>query len=45
MNNLRNLLTEITQLTSHIKTNCPELYRLLHENKLTISASNNQPIN
>lgn len=36
MNTLKNLLTEITQLTYNIETNYPELYRTLDENPLTI---------
>lgn len=44
MNNLRNLLTEITQLTTNIETNYPELYRNLDENPLTIPASNHPHI-
>lgn len=36
MKNLRKLLTEITQLTTNIETNYPELYRSLDENPLTI---------
>lgn len=39
MNNLKNLLTEITQLTINIKTNYPEIYRILDENPLTIPVS------
>lgn len=36
MNSLKKILTEITQLTSNIETNYPELYRTLDENPLTI---------
>ncbi|MFT4830584.1 MAG: hypothetical protein ACI815_000218 [Psychroserpens sp.] len=36
MNNPMSLLTEITQLTSNIETNYPELYRFLDENPCTI---------
>ncbi|WP_340155866.1 hypothetical protein [uncultured Winogradskyella sp.] len=39
MKNLHNILTEITQLTSHIETNYPELYRSLNENPMTIPVS------
>lgn len=39
MNNLRNLLTEVTQLTTHIETNYPELYRSLDENPMTLPIS------
>lgn len=34
-----NLQREITELTSHIETNYPELYRFLEENPITIPAS------
>ena len=36
MKDLHRLMTEITQLTSNIETNYPEIYRLLDENTLTI---------
>ncbi len=36
MTNSKSLLTKITQLTSNIETNYPELYRFLDENPLTI---------
>ncbi|MCK0145771.1 hypothetical protein MWU78_08965 [Arenibacter sp. F26102] len=36
MNDLRKVLGQITQLTSNIETNYPELYRSLDENPLTI---------
>ncbi|MET7030396.1 hypothetical protein [Sediminicola luteus] len=36
MTNSMSLLTKITQLTSNIETNYPELYRFLDENPLTI---------
>lgn len=36
MNDLRKVLGEITELTSNIETNYPELYRSLDENPLTI---------
>lgn len=39
MNDLKKILVEITQLTSNIETNYPELYRILDENPLTISVS------
>jgi hypothetical protein len=39
MKKLRTLLTEITQLTTNIETNYPELYRSLDENPLTIPAT------
>lgn len=38
MKDLHRLMTEITQLTSNIETNYPEVYRLLDENTLTIPA-------
>ncbi len=38
MKNLHSLLTEITQLTTTIETNYPELYRSLDENPMTIPA-------
>ena len=40
MNDLRKVLGQITQLTSTIESNYPELYRSLDENPLTISAKN-----
>ena len=39
MKNLHNILTEITQLTTNIETNYPELYRSLDENPMTIPIS------
>lgn len=36
MTNSMSLLTKITQLTSNIESNYPELYRFLDENPLTI---------
>lgn len=39
MKNLQKILTEITQLTSKIETNYPELYRSLDENPLTLPVS------
>jgi hypothetical protein len=36
MKNLQNILQEITQLTTNIETNYPELYRYLDENPLTL---------
>ncbi len=36
MNELKNLLQEITALTNDIETNYPELYRYLDENPLTL---------
>ena len=39
MTTLTKLLTEITQITTNIETNYPELYRSLDENPLTIPAT------
>jgi hypothetical protein len=39
MKDLYNILQEITQLTSNIETNYPELYRFLDENPLTLPVS------
>lgn len=36
MKNLQNILQEITQLTTNIETNYPELYRYLDEIPLTL---------
>ncbi len=36
MKDLHNILNEITQFTSNIATNYPELYRFLGENPMTI---------
>ncbi|SDH31405.1 hypothetical protein [Winogradskyella thalassocola] len=36
MESLKNILTEITQLTLYIETNYPELYRDLNENPMTL---------
>ena len=36
MKSLHNILTEITQLTTNIETNYPELYRSLDENPMTL---------
>ncbi|WP_158976577.1 MULTISPECIES: hypothetical protein [Cellulophaga] len=36
MKNLHNILNEITQLTTNIETNYPELYRSLDENPMTL---------
>lgn len=44
MKNLSKLLTEITQLTTNIETNYPELYRYLDENPLTIPSTNHPHI-
>ncbi len=44
MNNLKNLLQEITGLTNEIETNYPELYRYLDENPLTLPVSSHPHI-
>ena len=36
MKDLHQILKEITQLTTFIETNYPELYRLLDENPMTL---------
>ncbi|ADV50271.1 hypothetical protein I2486_14815 [Cellulophaga sp. E16_2] len=36
MKNLHTILNEITQLTTNIETNYPELYRSLDENPMTL---------
>ena len=36
MKNLQTILTQITQVTTDIETNYPELYRSLDENPMTI---------
>jgi hypothetical protein len=41
MNDLKNILNEITQLTTNIETNYPEIYRSLDENPMTLSVANN----
>ena len=45
MNNLRKVLGEISELTTDIETNYPELYRSLDENPLTIPAKNHPQVN
>ncbi len=44
MKNLHGILTEITQLTTNIETNYPELYRSLDENPMTLPVSNHPHI-
>jgi hypothetical protein len=39
MQDLHNILQEITQLTTNIETNYPELYRSLDENPLALPVS------
>ena len=38
MKDVHKLMTEITQLTSNIETNYPEIYQYLDENPITIAA-------
>ena len=44
MEKLHRLLNEITQVTNHIKTNYPELYRFLDEDPLTIPSKDHPEI-
>ncbi len=44
MKDLHNILTEITQLTTNIETNYPELYRFLDENPMTLPVTNHPHI-
>lgn len=44
MDNLQKLLMEITDFTTTIETNYPELYQFLDENPMTIPAENNPSI-
>lgn len=44
MKDLNELLSEITQLTTNIETNYPELYRSLDENPITLAASSNNHV-
>ncbi|NJB70020.1 hypothetical protein GGR42_000482 [Saonia flava] len=44
MKNLFTILREITQLTSNIETNYPELYRSLDENPMTLPVTNHPHI-
>ncbi|SHJ07475.1 hypothetical protein [Pseudozobellia thermophila] len=39
MKDLQRILNEITQLTTHIETDYPELYRSLDENPMTLPVS------
>lgn len=41
MKDLHNILKEITELTTHIETSYPELYRSLQEIPMTIPTSKN----
>lgn len=38
MNNLKNLMAEITRITTELETEHPELYRTLDENPMTLPA-------
>lgn len=42
---MQTILTEITQLTTNIAANYPELYRNLDENPITLPKSNHPHIN
>ncbi|MFZ3273520.1 MAG: hypothetical protein WA143_04540 [Lutibacter sp.] len=44
MNNLQNILNEISQLTKTIETNYPELYQFLDESPMTIPSEANPSI-
>jgi len=44
MENLNKLMVEITQLTSNIETNYPELYLFLDENPITIPSAGDPDI-
>jgi len=43
MKNIHLLLKEVTELTTNLETNYPELYRLLDENTLTLP-DDNEPV-
>lgn len=45
MQNLRPLLTEITELTNTIESDYPELYRYLDENPMTLTVSPHPQVN
>lgn len=40
MKSLHHLLLEITELTTKLESNYPELYRFLDENPMTLTAAN-----
>lgn len=44
MKNVQDLMEEITQLTSNIEANYPELYHFLDENPVTIPSKAHQDI-
>tara|TARA_R110000765_G_scaffold71846_3_gene139448 strand:+ start:221 stop:436 length:216 start_codon:yes stop_codon:yes gene_type:complete len=45
MKELHSLLREISEITTNIETNYPELYRNLDENPMTITTSNHPHVN
>lgn len=45
MREIAETMTEITQLTSNIQTNYPELYRFVDENPLTLQPDGRPSIN
>jgi hypothetical protein len=45
MENLKDILMKINQLTTNIETNYPELYPFLEENPMTIPSTNQPDIN
>ena len=45
MKTLQTILQEITQLTTNIETNYPELYRSLDENPLTLQTMDHPQMN
>lgn len=45
MKKLHTLLTEITQLSTNIATNYPDLYQFLNENPMTIPSVSHPAIN
>ena len=45
MKNLKNLMTEITRITTEIETEHPELYRFLDENPMTLPTTGHPEIN
>ncbi len=45
MKTLRELLTDITNLTTNIETNYPELYKFLGEMPITIPSTDHPDIN
>lgn len=45
MQNLQDILSQITKLTTNIVTNYPELYAILDENPITIPSTAHPDIN